>query len=41
MKRVLFILDDASHDALRKKKDASGKTWEKFVLELAGIEEDE
>ncbi len=43
VKRIVLILDDPNFEKLKAVKEASGKTWEKFVLEkcLEGEGEDQ
>ena len=33
VKRIVLLLDDTTFEKLKAVKEASGKTWEKFVLE--------
>ena len=40
MKRILIILDDAPHAALKKLKEESGLGWDNYILKLAGLDKE-
>lgn len=37
LKIVNFVLDDEPYEELKSKKEASGLSWPKFVLKVAGV----